>query len=55
MSSIYVENLYKVADQLEQDGQYSSATTCREAGMRMERMETFIVEATIEKLGEKKG
>lgn len=49
MSSKYVKDLYKLADQLEHDGYPVSAATCRNGGIRMERMEELIVEQIVEK------
>ncbi len=47
MSSKYVKDLYRLADQLEQDGFPVSAATCRNGGIRMERMEILIVDQQV--------
>ena len=44
MASKYVKDLYRLADELEQDGRVVSAEVAREGGKRMKRMEELILE-----------
>lgn len=50
--SKYVEELYKLADRREQDGNALDAEIARKSGKRMERMESLILEDYLAKESE---
>lgn len=45
MNSQFVKDLYRLADQLEQDGQAVGAEVARNGGKRMERLESALLES----------